>query len=128
MELKHGNLSKMQNQNLRRWKWTFRGDRPDIQDQKKSYWRKNEYQKFCFRLYKIQTVKLVWPRGKDGPRKAPQEILEWCPPGKRRKGRSRNSGCRRLQQECESGELAIWNGSTERGGERKLIYIRHREM
>ena len=26
---------------------------------------------FCFRFYKIQTVKLVWLRAKDGPRKAP---------------------------------------------------------
>ena len=29
-------------------------------------------------------------------------------------------GCRRLQQEWESGELATWNGSTERGGEKKI--------
>jgi hypothetical protein len=28
----------------------------------------------------------------------------------------------------ERGELATWNGSTERGGERKLIYFRHRKM
>ena len=37
-------------------------------------------------------------------------------------------GCRRLQQEWESGELATWNGSTERGGKRKLIYLRHKKM
>ena len=37
-------------------------------------------------------------------------------------------GCRRLQQEWENGELATWNGSTERGGERRLIYLRHRKM
>ena len=35
----------------------------------------------------------------------------------------KNPGCRRLQQEWENGELATWNGSTERGGERKLIYL-----
>ena len=34
-------------------------------------------------------------------------------------------GFRRLQQEWERGELATWNGSTEKGGERKLIYFRH---
>jgi hypothetical protein len=28
----------------------------------------------------------------------------------------------------ESGELATWNGTTERGGERKLIYLKHRKM
>ena len=37
------------------------------------------------------------------------------------------SGCRRLQQECESGEWATWNGSTERGLERKLIYLNYRK-
>ena len=30
---------------------------------------KMNIKKFCFRLYKIQIVKLVWPRAKDGPRK-----------------------------------------------------------
>jgi hypothetical protein len=35
----------------------------------------------------IQPVKLVWSRAKDGPRKVPQKN----PPGRRRKGRSRNS-------------------------------------
>ena len=28
-------------------------------------------------------------------------------------------GCRRLQQEMEREDLAIWNGSTDKGGERK---------
>jgi hypothetical protein len=28
----------------------------------------------------------------------------------------------------DSGELVTWNGSTERDGERRLIYLRHREM
>ena len=37
-------------------------------------------------------------------------------------------GCRRLQKELERGELVTWNGSTEMGGERKLIYLRHRNM
>ena len=36
-------------------------------------------------------------------------------------------GCRSLQRERERGELATWNGSTGRGGERKLIYLRHRK-
>ena len=33
-------------------------------------------------------------------------------------------GSRRLQQEWERGELATWNGLTERGGEEKLIFFR----
>ena len=41
----------------------------------------------------------------------PRRILEWCPPGRRRKGRSRNSWMQELLQEWEKGELATWNGS-----------------
>ena len=32
---------------------------------------KNSIKTFRLPVYKIQTVKLVWPRAKDGPRKAP---------------------------------------------------------
>ena len=35
--------------------------------------------------------------------------------------------CRRLQQKW-AGELATWNGLAEKGGERKLIYFRHRKI
>ena len=37
-------------------------------------------------------------------------------------------GCTKLQQEWERGELATWNESTEKGGERKLTYFKHRKM
>ena len=37
-------------------------------------------------------------------------------------------GCMRLLQEWESGELATWNGSTEKSEEEKIIYYRHRKM
>ena len=53
----------------------------------------------------------------------PRRILEWCPPGRRRKEDLGIPGYMRLQQ-----ELATWNGSTERGRERKLFYHRHRKM
>ena len=54
--------------------------------------KKNEYKKFCFRLHKIQTVKLVWPRAiRMDQEMFPRRILEWWPPGRRRKGRPRNS-------------------------------------
>ena len=36
MEVKYGNLTKIQDQNLCRWKWASRGDLRDIQDQKKN--------------------------------------------------------------------------------------------
>ena len=53
----------------------------------------------------------------------PRKILRRCPPGRRRKGRPRNSGNRRLQQEWGRGELATWNGSTERGGEKIINWV-----
>ena len=45
----------------------------------------------------------------------PRRNLEWCQPGRQRKGRPHNS----WMQEVTKGmrELATWNGSTERGGE-----------
>ena len=52
--------------------------------------------------------------------KLPRRILEWCPPGRRRKGRPRNSWMQEVTSGMrESGELTTWNGSTERGGERR---------
>ena len=57
----------------------------------------------------------------------PRRILEWCPPGRRRKGRSRNSCMLEVTTEWECGELVTWIGSTE-WWRRKLIYLRHRKM
>ena len=71
----------------------------------------------------MQTVKLVWPK---------KGSLEEFYNGAHLEDKEREDlgipGCRRLQQEWESGELATWNESTERGRERRLIYIRHRKM
>ena len=59
----------------------------------------------------------------------PRKILEWYPPGRRRKGRPRNSWMQEVTTRMrESGELETWNASTDRGRERKLIYLRHRNM
>ena len=49
---------------------------------------KMNIKKFCFRLYKIQTVKLVWSRVKDGPRKAPQKNFRMLPTWKTKKGKT----------------------------------------
>ena len=37
-------------------------------------------------------------------------------------------GYRKLLQECKRGVLETKSGMTEKGGERKLIYFRHRKM
>ena len=41
-----------------------------------------------FRLYKIQTVKLVWPSAKDGPRKAPKKNVRMISTWKTEKGKT----------------------------------------
>ena len=33
---------------------------------------------------------MVWPRAKMDEERLPPKILEWCPPGRKRKGRPRN--------------------------------------
>ena len=42
----------------------------------------------CFRLYKIQTGKLLWSRAKDGPRKAPEKNFGMVPTWKTKKGKT----------------------------------------
>ena len=70
----------------------FLGDRGDVQDLKMLeitvLEKKYEYSKFDFRLHKIQTIELVWPRVKNEER-LPRNILKWCLPG-RRKGIPQN--------------------------------------
>jgi hypothetical protein len=41
--------------------------------------------KFCFRLYKIEKVELVWPLVKDRPRKAPSKNFGMVPTWKTKK-------------------------------------------
>ena len=57
-------------------------------------------EKFYFRLYKKQTVKLVWPRAKIDQEWPPRRILDWC---SHLEDEEREElvipGCRRLQQE-----------------------------
>ena len=47
-----------------------------------------------------------------GQGRLPRRILELCPPGRRRKGRPRNSWMQEVTTRMS--ELASWNGSTER--------------
>ena len=54
---------------------------------------KNEYQKFIFRLHKLQTVELVWARERMNEDRLLRNILEWCSPGRRRR-RRRNGKAR----------------------------------
>jgi hypothetical protein len=56
-----------------------------------------------------------------GEEMLPRRILEWYPPGRRRKGRPRNLWMQLVKTRMRGGggELATWNGSTEKGGERK---------
>ena len=44
-----------------------------------------------FRLHKIQTVDLVWPRAKNGRKKATSDNFGMVPPWKMKKGKTRNS-------------------------------------
>ena len=49
-----------------------------------------------------------------------RKILEWCPPGRRRRGRPQNSWIQEVTiGMSEREELAAWNGSIGRGGEGK---------
>ena len=54
---------------------------------------------------------MVWPRAKDGPRRLPRRILEWCPSGRRGKGRPRNS----WMQEVTTVDAGGYNRNRERG-------------
>ena len=44
----------------------------------------------------------------------PRRILEWCPPGRRKKGRRRNSWMKEVTTGMRERELLTWNGSTEK--------------
>ena len=50
----------------------------------------------------------------------PRKMLEWCPPGRRRRERPRNSWMQEVATGMrERGELTTWSGSTGRVGEGK---------
>ena len=50
----------------------------------------------------------------------PRKSLEWCPPGRSRKGRPRNSWMQEVTTGMrEEGIKKTWNGSTEKNGEGK---------
>ena len=54
----------------------------------------------------------------------PRRIFEWCPPGRRRKRRLRNSWRQEVTKEMrEKVELATWNGSTKKGGEKNKFTL-----
>ena len=44
--------------------------------------------KICFRLHKIQTVELVWPRGKDGSGKTTSKNVGMVSAWKKKKGKT----------------------------------------
>ena len=58
----------------------------------------------------------------------PRRILEWCPPVRRRKGRPRNSWMLEVTTGKREREIGDLEWSTERDGERKLIYLRQRKL
>ena len=58
----------------------------------------------------------------------PRRILGWCLPGRRRKGRSRNSCLLEVTTGMRERGIGDLEWSRERGEERKLIYLRHRKM
>ena len=50
----------------------------------------------------------------------PRRILESCPPGRRKKGRTRNLWMQEVTTGMrDRGKFVTWNGSTEGGGEVK---------
>ena len=65
----------------------------------------------------IRTVELTWPRAKIYEERLPRNSLEYCPPGRRRKGGPRNSQMQKVATGMREGELTTWVGSTEKVGE-----------
>ena len=49
----------------------------------------------------------------------PQEDLKWCPPGRRRKGRPRNSWMQEVTTGVREKGIPTWNVSTWENGEGK---------
>jgi hypothetical protein len=48
---------------------------------------------------------------------ATSKILEWCLPGRKRKGRLRNAWIKEVKIEMEGREITAWNESTGKDGE-----------
>ena len=91
--------------------------------------RNKIYKKLCFRLYKIQTVELVWPCGKNEQKKAPSNNFGMVPTCKTKKGKTSkfmdaggykwNERESERAREREREKLTTWSGQTGRGGEGK---------
>ena len=70
-------------------------------------------------LRKIKTILLVYSRAKNKERPI-LKILEWCLPGKRRKGRHWNPWTQKVTTKIrEREELTTWNGWTGKNEELK---------
>ena len=80
-------------------KWTSWGDRREIFKIRKNILimfleKKKNIKNYISDYIRYKSVELVWPRAKNGWRKAPSENFGMCPPGRRRRrrrGRPRNS-------------------------------------
>ena len=55
----------------------------------------------------------------------PRRILEWCPPGRRRKGRPWNSWMQEVITGIRERGICDLEWVDREGGERRLIYLRH---
>ena len=51
-----------------------------------------------------------------------RKILKWCPPGRRRKGKPRNSWMQEVTTAMTEKELTIWNGFDRKEWRRKLKF------
>ena len=58
----------------------------------------------------------------------PRRILEWCPPGKRRKGRYRNSWMHEVTTKMRERRIGDLEWVNREGWRRELMYLRHRKM
>jgi hypothetical protein len=70
-------------------------------------------------LEDIQSTSMVWTCSKNGRRKIVKEVMKWCPPGRRKRGRPKLTwaeGIRGLMG--EKGLMEDWN---DRGNWRKKI-------
>ena len=118
MGLKHGNLTKIQNQNLCRWELVFLKIGEIFKNRKNiNIVIREKINIINSVLDYIRYKQLNWNGHvqRMEEERLPRKILEWCPTG-RRKGRSRNS-C--MQEETTGMREKGWNGLTGKNGEGK---------
>ena len=59
----------------------------------------------------------------------PRRILEWCPPGRRRKGRPRNTWMQEITTGMREGRIGDLGMGRQRGVEKEgKLYLRQRKM